>query len=106
MRIYLTAPLLTLLLSPLCFEPATAAEPRTSTESISGRAARAIEAALPAARRGGLDVSAHRVTVWETDAEIVVLFNDPNDPPGQRGGGFSVELRKSDLRVLRAHPNR
>jgi hypothetical protein len=77
-------------------------------ESILGTDYLAIQAAMPEFEAKGLDISKYRIFVWKEDSSIIVLFDDPNRPPGIRGSSpnlrtFGVELRASDLKVLKAN---
>jgi hypothetical protein len=77
-------------------------------ESISGKSLRIIQMALPEAARKNLDLVKFKVEVLELEFSYLVIFDDPNRPAGQRGSTskvqcFEVEIRKSDLFVLRAN---
>src|SRR4051794_11845061 len=72
--------------------------------SILGADLKAIQAALPVFEKHGMKVDGYRVVVLEEKESIIVLFDDPERPPGQKGStarmvSFEVRLRKPDLSV-------
>jgi hypothetical protein len=80
-------------------------------DSISGRSVLAIRAALPEIDRVKLKLSEYRVTVAEDGSSIYVTCSDPAKGPEVRGGGgrmlgFTVELSKDDLRIIKSYYSR
>ena len=85
--------------------PKAAAPVLKERGSISGGDLKAIQSALPVFEAHGLRVDAYRVIVLEEGESIIVLFDDPDRSPGQKGStgrmvSFEVRLRKSDLTVV------
>jgi len=80
-------------------------------DTISGTSVLAIQAALPAIGREKLKLSEYRVTVAEDGSSIYVTCTDPAKGPEVRGGGgrmlgFTVELSKDDLRIIKSYYSR
>jgi hypothetical protein len=76
--------------------------------SIPGIDLKAIRAALPVFEQHGLKIDGYKVSVIEDGDFVVVLFDDPQRPPGQMGNSprmssFEVRLKRSDLRVVRSN---
>jgi hypothetical protein len=83
------------------------AEAHHAEEFISGRHFRAVQATLPELERNKLDVADSRIVIWESGTSVFVVFGDPKAPEGQMGSsgqkpGFSVELARDDLRIIRS----
>lgn len=102
------------LLSAVAFLTLTLVLLRASTpsnfpmETISGKGFVAIQTALPEFTKKGLNVTQYVIWIRETDASIIVVFDDPQRAPSQRGSSpgkpaFEVELAKPDLKVVRAN---
>ncbi len=93
----------------LCLSSITASSADLkAVESISGKGFHIIEAAIPATVPHKLNINQYRISVMESDSSFVVLFEDPNAKPGQRGStakmsSFEVELSKHGLRVIRSN---
>ena len=73
--------------------------------SILGVDLKAIQRALPVFEKHGMKVDGYRVIVIEENESIIVLFDDPERSPGQRGStarmvSFEVRLKKADLTVV------
>jgi hypothetical protein len=91
-----------------CLCPTFSAIADTSTEPveiISAAGFLAIEAALPAFHRAGLEIRDYKIFVMNTPESIGVTFRDPKtnfqvcgNPPGMTPS-FSVELRRDDLKI-------
>lgn len=107
MKNYLFAVILTCLL--MFPDLANASSPtNTPMESISGKIFVVIQAALPELQKVDLSVVNYKIVVFEKEQSYVVLFDDPDRPPGRFGSTenmlcFEVEVNKSDLRVIRAN---
>ena len=99
-----------LLLFSSLFSP-TYVDAEPVQETISGRGARAIQAAVPQLEQRKLSVADYaKVTVWEYESSLIVLFGELDPSKGGRGPpnlpNFSVELDKGDFRVLRSQFDR
>ena len=73
--------------------------------SILGVDLKAIQAALPIFEKHGLKIDDYKVVVIEDREFVVVIFDDPDRPPGQIGStarkvAFEVRLRRSDRSVV------
>jgi hypothetical protein len=58
--------------------------------------------------RQKLDKNNYKIVVVDTDASIVVILDDLEKLPGTRGSsgkypGYEVEIRKSDLAIVRSN---
>lgn len=77
-------------------------------DTISGESQKAIQLALPEFSKRGLNLDGYRIVVMEVNGQLVVLFEDAETPPGQRGSsgaklGFEVALSENGSRVVRAN---
>jgi hypothetical protein len=87
---------------------AMAQSPYMKEDTISGFNFVAIQTALPELTKRNLNVSNYQISVIATDASIIVLFTDPEAPPGQTGSSprmtsFEVELTKDAKKVIRSN---
>jgi hypothetical protein len=67
-------------------------------QTISGQNFQAIQAASRELERNNLHIADYQITVLQSKESVFVLFGPPD--PHERGNGFSVQLRRSDLAVI------
>ena len=77
-------------------------------KTISGQTFLAIQAAAVEAARNGVDVSKYKILAEKEAYSYIIIFDDPERPPGQVGStakmlSFEVEVGARDFHIIRSH---
>jgi hypothetical protein len=80
-------------------------------DTVSGHSLRAIQVAYASFSKRNLNLDEYKITVIELGSSVIVLFENKEPLPGQRGSraansSYEVELRKGTLELVRENFSR